>query len=344
LSALQNVFNLRSIMGEQGFMAEFQNEPADQTQSLDVLDPEAIAARCGGFDQFVCPPECEKVTAFVDCGQDVLWYLVAAWDELFGCHIVDYGPWPAQRSRVPFLARNASPKLGDIYPGGAEAAVHAGLVVLANGLFAREWRRSDGATLPLSRILIDQGWNGEVIRRFIRANPNREKLTPSYGKPARVTMAPMSEWTKHPGEKHGEGWILSSADTKDHLRTLKFESNIWKTRLAGMLTRPMGQRGGVTLYGTNPSEHALLSVHLASEHSTLIEGGGRKINQWDRRVDRENHLWDCLIGASVAASFEGLSPMASIGGSCPQPPRKRLSFQELQARRRSQSRNFMPRL
>ncbi len=95
-----------------------------------------------------------------------------------------------------------------------------------------------------------------------------------------------------------------------------------------MLTRPMGEKGGVTLFGTKPGDHELLSLHLSSEYPTLMEAKGNAVNIWTRRPDRDNHLWDTLIGASVAASLEGLSPLASLGGKPVEPKRKRMSFAE----------------
>jgi phage terminase large subunit GpA-like protein len=250
---------------------------------------------------------------------------------LFSCHVIDYGPWPAQRSRI-FVSRNASPSLEQVYPGGEEAAVFAGLTALVAHLMDREWRRFDGAALPLARIAIDEGWNTSLIRRFIRGSPHHDRLVPSQGIGLTVAKAAMADWSRKAGEKKGENWLLRAASSKDRLRTLLIDANSWKSRVAGMLTRPMGQKGGVTLYGTSPAEHELLAVHLASETPTLTEGNGRKINVWNRRPDRENHLWDCLIGAATAASLEGLSPLALFGGPCPQPPRKRMSFSELQRR------------
>jgi hypothetical protein len=336
LSALQNAFNLRSIMGEPGFMAEMQNDPVDTTKSLDVLDPAAIAARCGGFDRYTAPVACEKITAFIDVGQYVLWYMVCAWDEQFGCHVIDYSAFPSQRARF-FLARNASPSLEQVYPGGVEAAVYAGLVALVDRLFKREWRRADGATLPLARVGIDEGWNSLVVRRFILGSQYREKLQLAHGKGITAAMSPMSLYPKKQGEKRGEHWLLRPAG-KDGLRSVLVDTNAVKSRVADMLVRPMGSPGGVKLFGVRPIEHEFLASHLASETSTLVEANGRKVNQWDRRPDRENHLFDCLIGNAVAASMEGLSPLSSLGAGKPIEKPKRKSFtvlqMEAQARRR----------
>jgi hypothetical protein len=229
ISALQHAYNLRADRGDDAFMSEYQNEPIDRTQSVHALDPVAIASRCSGFERGIAPPECEKLTAFVDVGQYLLWWMVCGWSEDFGCDVLDYGCFPEQRSRV-FLTRNASPTLESIFPGGAEAAVYGGLKPLVDKLIKREWARSDGATLSLSRILIDSGWQAETVRLFVRQSEYAKLLSPSKGLGIGPGTAAISEWRKKPGEKIGDGWVVGIAGS-DRLRLVRFDSNLWKTRL-----------------------------------------------------------------------------------------------------------------
>jgi hypothetical protein len=85
LSAIENSYNLRLDRGDVAFYSEYQNEPPEEAKQTDALDPVAIAARCGGFERGIAPPEVEKLTCFVDVGKQLLWWLVAGWDESFGC-------------------------------------------------------------------------------------------------------------------------------------------------------------------------------------------------------------------------------------------------------------------
>jgi hypothetical protein len=328
-SALEHAMRLRLKIGEESFMSEYQNEPLDPSKlDVSILDPVKIANRTGGFPRGMAPPEVEKLTCFIDCGQLLLWWVMAGWSEDFGCSILDYGSWPEQRSRI-FLARQASPTLEQVYPGGMEAAVFAGLRDLVGRLINREWTRSDGATLPISRILIDSGWQDSTVRLFVRQHPRRDILTPSKGVGIGPAQAAIADYRKRPGEKPGDGWILGPAGA-DKLRLLRFDSNLWKSRVANMLTRPMGQRGGVLLFGDRPAEHELLVMHLSSEYPTAMEAKGRSVNVWTRRADQDNHLFDCLIGAAVGASLEGISPLSALGAPRER-PRPRVSFAALQA-------------
>jgi hypothetical protein len=180
----------------------------------------------------------------------------------------------------------------------------------------------------------------DTVRLFIRQHPNRDILTPSKGFARSVTQSQISEWPRKIGEKRGDHWNLGVANPADKLRLLRFDSGQWKSRLASMLTRAMGERGGVTFFGDRPSHHELLALHLSSEYPVLVESRGQKVHEWKRYADRENHLLDALVGASLAASMEGLSPLTAMGASPASPPKKnRISFADLQ---RSQSRRRNP--
>lgn len=335
LSAIQHAYNLK-IKLKDGFDAEFQNSPVVAAADVGALDPVRIASRCGGFERGVAPPETEKITAFIDVGADLLWWMVCGWSEAFDAAVLDYGPFPEQQSRI-FHSRNADPTLDAVFPhaGSNEAAIYAGLEALVGRLLGREWLRMDGARLPIARLLIDSGYATSTVRLFIRQSAHRDRLSPSKGAgigPARTAIA---DYRVRPGERRGEGWIEGAADA-ERLRLVKFDSNLAKTRMADMLTRAMGERGGVTLYGDRPAEHELLGIHLASEYPTATTANGNTVNDWQRRPDRENHLLDCLIGCSIAAGMEGLSPLASFGGGV-KPPKKRqvVTMSELQRQARA---------
>ncbi len=333
VSAIQHAVNLRADRGETVFASEYQNQPIDLNVQDDALDPVLIAQRCNGQPQAVAPIGCEKIVAAIDCGQNLLWYTVCGFDEHFTCNILDYGSFPPQRSRM-YLSRNASPSLEQIYSGGVEAALHQGLHDLVDQIIGREWMRSDGFTLPVSRILVDQGWQTHTVRQFIRQSTYRDVLIPSKGQGITAIQAPMADWRRKPGEKSGDFWFWNAASS-DKLRLLKFDANLVKNRAANMLRRPAGMSGGIWLYGDDPHEHQLLSIHLGAESPTLTQGKGQKVVVWEKRPDSENHMLDCLCGCIVGASIEGLSPLGH-GATIKEKKRERVSFaaQYAQARMR----------
>jgi hypothetical protein len=213
--------------------------------------------------------------------------------------------------------------------------VYAGLAALVARLTGRDWRRSDGASLRPARILIDAGWQTETVRLFIRQSEHRDLLLPSKGLGIGPGQIAIAEYHRKPGERIGDGWILGLAGP-DRLRLLRFDANLWKSRLAGMLTRPMGTKGGVMLFGRKPVDHELLALQLSSEYPTRTEARGVSLDVWARLPDRDNHLFDCLVGSALAASFEGLSPLVGLGATQAAAPRKRIDITELQQRARAQ--------
>jgi hypothetical protein len=79
------------------------------------------------------------------------------------------------------------------------------------------------------------------------------------------------------------------------------------------LAVPMGERGCLLFWGDNPQQHRLLADHLTAEYRIRTEGRGRTVDERKLRPERpDNHWLDCLVGAAVAASVEGISMGESI--------------------------------
>ena len=80
-----------------------------------------------------------------------------------------------------------------------------------------------------------------------------------------------------------------------------------------------------------------LADHLTSEFRVKTTGRGRDVDEWKLRPGRpDNHWLDCLTGAAVAASMQGVS-LAETRGEGPPGKRKRVSMKELMARRKRAS-------
>lgn len=328
-SAIQNAFNLRQDLKDAVFEAEFQNSVPEPPKDAHALDAVEIAQRVNGSERFVSPPEVERLTCFIDVGPSLLWYMVCGWSERFDCAVLDAGAWPEQRARV-FATRNADPTIVTEFggpEGGLDGAIYGALESLVGEILGRAWTRSDGAEMPVSRILIDSGFERNAVRLFARQSEHRERLQITKGFGVGPGERAIADYTKREGERIGDGWILGTAGP-DRLRLLRFDTNHAKSRVAGMLTRRMGDHPSVTLWGDRPIEHELLALHLSAERGYRKDAKGQSVVVWERLADRENHLFDCLVGNTVAATFEGLSPMRGL--VVEKKPRQRVSFAELQ--------------
>lgn len=344
VSAVQHAMHLR-FRDPFAFAAEYMNDPKPlHAVSTSALDPEAVAAKVTNLPRLVVPHGCTRLTAFVDVGAHVLWYCVVGWDERFGGSVIDYGPYPDQ-TRPYFSAAEARPALGDLpHMAGKprEAVVFAGVSELVARVVNRGYtQEATGGTLRVERCLIDanDGNLTDVIYDVCRRDAHAALLVPSHGKFIGAGSVPMANWQRRDNERAGEGWRLSAAEAGRRGRKIVFDTNRWKSFVAERLRTPMGAPGCLTLFAAQPAEHEMFADHCAAEYPVALKraAGGLIVDEWKDRPGRDNHLWDCLVGAAVAASLSGLKFDAGAAGGAPAAPppvaRARPKLSDLYARK-----------
>ncbi|MBY0515103.1 MAG: phage terminase large subunit family protein [Gemmataceae bacterium] len=335
LSAVQAAMNLL-IDNRREFFAEYQNQPEDEiNESVKEITAEAVAAKLNKVPRGTVPREMTRLTAFIDCGGKVLWYAVVAWDERFNGAVVDYGAYPRQ-NRAYFDASDARPSLTDL-PGWENYSepqrVYAGLVALAGDILGREYPRQDtGEPLRVARCLVDSGWLPDTVHLFVRQAASAAVLLPSKGHARGSNSRPIDEWARKPGERAGWMWRLGAIDGR-RSRQLVFDPDAWKSFIADRLLTPAGGAGCLTLFGADPGAHQLFADHCTAEYATRTMARGITYDKWLVKPDRrDNHLWDCLVGAAVAASVEGLTWSDNAAAPAgPAKPRKRRNIEEMYA-------------
>ncbi len=172
LSAIQHAMNLK-LQDERAFWAEYQNEPLpEDTAPQDDLTADQIAGKLNRMGRGEVPLGCSQLTMFIDVQQNLLFYVVAAWQEDFTGYIIDYGAYPDQR-RPYFTIRDAQPTLSQVARGtGLEGAIYVALELLTAQHLGREWRRDDGALMRI-RALSDRRQLGPVDRRGLSVLPSK---------------------------------------------------------------------------------------------------------------------------------------------------------------------------
>lgn len=139
---------------------------------------------------------------------------------------------------------------------------------------------------------------------------------------------------KKPGERLGLNWS-SPAPGPRAIRHVTFDTNFWKSFVHARLSVAIGDPGCLTLFGRNGEDHRLLAEHLTAEYKVRTQGRGREVDEWRLRADGlDNHWLDCLVGAAVGASIEGV---VLTSGHAPKRKRQKVSMSRLQweARQRS---------
>jgi hypothetical protein len=317
-SAVQHAMHLY-IRDPRAFMAEYQNEPLVARTDDSMLTAEQIAGKVNGLPRGKVPLWATRLTAFIDVGQDLLFWTVGAWDDDFTGHILDYGTFPEQK-RAYFLVREANPKLGLVAGvDGVEAVIYKGLSLLTADLLGRSWVREDGQAFRIERLLVDAGKWTETIKQWCRQS-GRGEVRYSFGRYFGAAATPINDFKRAPGQRKGLHWLM-----KDHVL---FDTNFWKSFLHARLAVAQPNKGCLTLWGDTAAVHRMFSEHLTAEFRERVEAKGREVDEWKLIVGRENHWLDCCVGAAVAASVQG-SKLAEGGGPT-QRPRPRVSFAEQQ--------------
>jgi hypothetical protein len=154
---------------------------------------------------------------------------------------------------------------------------------------------------------------------------------PSHGRGITASRLPISRKKPQKGEQVGLEWNIP-VPTKRKERHVVYDTNFWKTFVHSRLSVSMGDTGCLSLFGTKPRAHTMISEHLTSEYRVQTEGQGRKVWEWKLPVAKpDNHLFDCLVGAAVAASIQGIA----LPDTQPvQKVRKRVSFSDMQKKRK----------
>jgi hypothetical protein len=341
VSAVQHAMHLYH-RDRWAFFSEYQNDPLteDTGPVAKRLDAGVLAARRNGVPRLQVPRECTRLTAFIDCGKEVLWYVVVGWDERFSGGVVDYGWWPAQHKEY-FVNADPPRPMSDLYPGfSEEQLLFAGLADLTEVILGRQYKRHGTAeVLSVDRCLIDEGWQDKVVYQFCRESAFTAILLPSKGHvPKTLGATPMSRWQARPGERAAKAgqpsWRVGPVGTGKGRHCL-FETNEWKTFTAERLTTPPGGGGCLQLFEETSEGHRLLADHCTAELGvSATTDDGRRFTRWEKKPNRDNHLWDCVVGCAVGAgtlNLEWSANSARAGGPRPAKPREKWS--EIQRRK-----------
>jgi len=312
LSAIQHAWNLRIDRGDAAFFAEYQNTPlADHVES-DKLDKRALAGRVTNVPRGTVPANHHRLTAFVDVQDRVLFWLVASWSDTFGGHVVSYGVYPDQGVSF-FEAGSAKRTLAAAAKGaGFEAALSAGLEHLTQTILAKDWKREDGTDMRISQLMIDANWgkSTQTVRTFCKRSPFAGVILPSHGRGIGASSPALNDKGKARGDRLGLNWRINQVQGQ---RSCTYDTNYWKTFTASRLRLATGDPEAIVFCA---GEHDMLWDHLTNEYPVRTESArGRTVDEWKLSGNRfENHWWDCLVGAAVAASITGVSPAATETG------------------------------
>jgi hypothetical protein len=328
-SAIQHAMNLR-LQNAQAFSAEYQNDPIVQELTDQILTAEQVIRKTNGFSRGAVPPNCSKITMFIDLHKDLLYYAVCAWEEHFTGYVIDYGTFPDQK-RAYFTLTDAPYKLGDLYPGaGVDGALGAALEELVKAFLGRDWMCGTGR-MRVDRLLVDMGYK-PAVAQIVKKKAGGAVMMLSKGIGVRAARKPIIEYVRKPGETVGHYWYIPNVSQTEQFPYVLMDVNYWKRTIHEGLALPLADRGSISLYGADGRQHEMLADHVArSEKWVEVTGPGGTVREWVTLPTRpDNHLFDCLVGCAVAASISGIK----FSGQVVSEKRQRKKYTQDDLRRR----------
>jgi len=323
VTAVQYVMD-EFIDDPEGAAAELNNDPKQTAilTSLRQLAEEDLAVHQNTLPLGIVPRDCNKLTAFVDLGQEVLYWMICAWSDKFGGAVIDYGTFPEQSGI--FESANVPRPLSQLYPNLEEKArIYKALGEVVGALTAKSYPQQDGdGRFTISVGMIDAGKWTDTVHEFIGRSPLKALWRASKGRSIDPNSKPLNEYRKEPGDEVGWNWRVDMK-TSAKGRFVSFDTRPWKSQVCNSLLAAPGSATCIYLPGSKLIEHPLLAIHLLSEYRAELIGSlsGRKVEAFYVRPDnKENHLWDCLVGCAVGANVIRIQfSSATAAGEAPEP-------------------------
>lgn len=336
ISALQHAVNIK-LRDALAFACEYQNDPpAPLEDNVERLTIPILQAAIGGYSRGVVPIGAEHVTAYVDVQGNLLYYLVAAWADDFTGWVLDYGTWPDQGG-ASFTLATAGATIDKAIPNAdLEGRIFGALRQLVGDLCGRVWQRKDDAPLHIRRLLIDAMWgkSTDTVYDFAAQSDYPAFVIPSHGVGIGAKKTPMNAWQKRRGDKTGPNWRIPGVKGGRPVRHVLIDTNAWKTFISHRLRRAVGSGGSLALFKASPQEHQMLFDHILAEHPVEVKANGRTVEEWVQNPSLDNHFFDCLVGAAVAASIEGARLPTSAAAGRPRAKRKKTRLSDLRTARK----------
>ena len=336
LSAIQHAMN-KFFRDPVQFASEYQNDPIVHASEAPELSDEDIAAKKTAIPRWRIPIKANAITAFIDVQKEMLYYVVAAWEDHFTGQVVDYGAYPDQG--MPYFSSASARKTLSAESDGAgmEGAIYAGLDKLTRELCSRKWIREDDTVMSLDRCLIDANWGQStgVVYRLCANSAYSGVLLPAHGKYVGASSQPWSEYRPKRGEQIGHHWRLGPSQANTKIRRVLTDVNYWKSFVHDRLATAMGDHGCLSLFDGN---HRMFSEHMNAEFRIRTKGRGREVDEWKQRPERpDNHLFDCMVGCCVGASIGGATLMGTMSEGTPATKKRRYKLSDLQNKKRGRA-------
>jgi len=286
VSAIQHAMHLY-FQDRNAFYSEYQNEPAANVVADDsiAIAPESVASAFGDFS--IAPSE--RVGIYVDVQERILYYAVVAREN--DRVRMAFSTWPEQHANYYSASRPAL-SLEGFYRITAPQSIERGLHDLLAQLRVR---------YPNSFVLVDAGYRSDIVSAVTAIH---DRVYPAYGRYVGArSKSSVVELTK-PGDVTGNAWRMTR-DPDRATTSVLIDTNRAKTSVANLFAS-----SSVEIART--VDAPVVIEHLTSETGVATQSIWRQCVEWTLLPARENHYFDCLVGALVAREiFDSLESTTS---------------------------------
>jgi hypothetical protein len=328
ISAQQHAMNLR-LYDLVSFMSEYMNKPVREMASGTVIvNAETVNSCIIEAPRYSIPIDCTELCAFIDVGDELLWYGVMAGSRKFTTHCPDYGTWPnsdgyitkakARKSRLltrAYLKKHPQHRRKDSDGSRApqEAKIYWALTQLIGQLRNTKFINQSGQEMYIGKIGIDAGW-GKLTKTIYRLiydlqDPN---IFPAFGRFIGATSQQLSDYGEKPGQFIGEHLIVRPPSERDMsvdgtvypIGHMLVDANWWKSFLWNRFATPLGSNfGTITLFN---GVHEMLVDHITNaEYPMSVTARNLTVDEWQAIPGQDNDLMDVFYNLMAMLSLVG---------------------------------------
>jgi hypothetical protein len=284
------------FMGEAAFMAERQGEPLDIVTSQYELTADMVMRHTINQPRLHLPASAQIVVGHCDINRVGLHWCIAGFDQQMTAHVPVYGRWPTR---------------GDLWPENApelvrKQEIYRGLMDLCRAIAGTTIIR-DGQAVRLGMLLIDRGYEPDVVHKFASAAAFPFRVLPARGFAAHKYWPRKDLLVGQPLE----GCHISKSPNGQFVA---FNSDMWRETSQRAFLGEAGEPGGCTLYQCQDrNEHRPFAEHVAAERLSnkyATDAGMRW--EWTQIPGTHWDWGDALTGCYVGAAVAGLSASGII--------------------------------
>ena len=304
LSALQHAYNQIARMGMEAFLSEYQNDPQEDVEIIDI-DANRVQHRVNGIPRGVVPDWADRLVLFLDVHGRHLEYVVRAFAHGGSSHVVDYGSEKVDSPLGNLKLEENKQALGD--------AILTALLLFRDNVRETGWYNQSGDLVSLDLALVDCGYMTEIVYRFCTASGSAWHPYKGWGTSSGQSKYREPDKGKQGNKYKGSHYYMSQQTYQDpstgryrKIWVYNGDADYWKRNLHDSFTIPEDRPGHISLFGNDPLKHNEFAKQILSEVwvSEFVSGKGHK-EGWVVQYSR-NHWLDGTYGCGVAATISGL--------------------------------------